>query len=58
MKIRALCSFVGIVCMAKGEAREVSDELAFDLLAAGYVEILEGERKRIPKKAVGKGENP
>ena len=36
MKIRTLCSFVGKVCMTKGEVRTVGDELAADLIRAGY----------------------
>lgn len=54
MKIKALCSFVGAVCMAKNEVMEVSDELASDLISAGYAEDLDAEK---PKKAVKRGEN-
>lgn len=54
MKIKALCSFVGAVCMAKNEVMEVSEELASDLVSAGHAEALETER---PKKAVKRGEN-
>lgn len=54
MKIKALCSFVGTVCMAKNEVMEVSDELASDLISAGYAQALDAER---PKKEVKRGEN-
>ena len=57
MRIRALCSFAGIVCMAKDEVREVSDELASDLLSAGYAEKIGPEKKAAVKKAVKRGDN-
>lgn len=38
MKVKALKSFVGKICMSAGEIREIVDEkLAKDLLAAGHV---------------------
>lgn len=41
MKIRALTSFCGSLCMAKGEIRECSDGAVFaDLLDAGYIETV------------------
>jgi len=54
MIIRALCSFVGVVCMAKNEVQEVSNDLASDLVSAGYAEALDAEK---PKKAVKRNEN-
>lgn len=36
-KIKCLVPFVGIVSMAAGEEREVSDEIAADLIRAKYV---------------------
>lgn len=36
MKIKALVSFVGAVSMQQGEVREVSDELAKDLIKAKH----------------------
>lgn len=54
MKIKALCSFVGAVCMVKNEVMEVSEELASDLVSAGYAEVIGAEK---PKKAVKRGEN-
>lgn len=53
MKIKALTSFCGSLCMAKGEIRECSDKTVLaDLLDAGYVEEVventdgsDGERK-------------
>ena len=39
MKYRALVSFSGIISMAKGEEKEISDkELISDLLKAKYIE--------------------
>ena len=54
MKIKARCSFVGTVCMVKNEVMEVSEELASDLISAGYAEVA-GSKK--PQKAVKRGEN-
>ncbi len=36
MKIKALVSYCGNVTMAKGEAREVLDKTAADLISCGY----------------------
>lgn len=44
MKIKALVSFVGAVSMQQGEVREVSDELAKNLIKAKHA-----------KKATAKG---
>lgn len=39
MMYKALISFTGLISMAKGDVREISDiSLANDLLKAGYVE--------------------
>ena len=55
MKIRALTSFSGVLCMAKGEVIKCDDKLLLDdLLSAGYVEPL--EEKKAPKRSV-KNEN-
>lgn len=55
MKIRALTSFSGVLCMAKGEVIKCDDKsLLDDLLSAGYVEPL--EEKKAPKRSV-KNEN-
>ena len=44
MKIRALTSFCGSLCMAKGEIRECSDGAVLaDLLDAGYIETVEAK---------------
>lgn len=41
MKYRALVSFSGLISMAMGEVREISDEaIVIDLLNAGYIEEL------------------
>lgn len=51
MLIKAKVSFAGIVTMSKGETREVCEEVAADLLRAGYaVEVKAGKAKN--KKAV------
>lgn len=57
MKIQALCCFVGSICMVKGEVREVSDELASDLIAAGYAQEMEKPEKTPSKKAVKQGDH-
>lgn len=44
MKIKALVSFVGRVSMTQGEVKEVSEEVAKDLIKAKHA-----------KKVVGKG---
>lgn len=45
-KIKALTSFGGIVSLRIGEEREVTDEVAKDLIKAGYAE----EIKKAPMK--------
>ena len=56
MKIRALTSFSGMLCMAKGEVIECDDkEVLDDLTDAGYVEPV--EEKKAPKRSVKKSEN-
>lgn len=50
MKIQALCCFVGSICMVKGDVREVSDELASDLIAAGYAQEMEKPEKNTFQK--------
>ena len=51
MLIKAKVSFAGIVTMSKGETREVCEEVAADLLRAGYAaEVKAGKAKS--KKAV------
>lgn len=56
MKIRALTSFSGMLCMAKGEVIECDDKSALDdLLSAGYIECV--EEKKAPKRSVKKGED-
>ena len=55
MLIKAKVSFAGIETMAAGETREVCEEVAADLLRAGYVvEVKAGKAKN--KKAVSEGE--
>lgn len=56
MKIRALTSFSGVLCMAKDEVIECDDKTVLnDLLSAGYVEP--AEEKKAPKRSVKKSEN-
>lgn len=44
--VRALMSFAGAVSMIPGETRAVSDELAADLIQAGYAQLVK-EKKAI-----------
>lgn len=49
MKIKALCSFSGVLSMVKDEEKECDNEYVVnDLLRAGYVEAVE---KPLPAKA-------
>lgn len=55
---KALKSFVGLVCMMKGEVKEISPEVAQDLLNCGYIEAVEEtapetkpKKKKTPKGA-------
>ena len=42
MKVKALRSFSGAVCMSRGQVMDIQDEYVLhDLLKAGYVEALE-----------------
>lgn len=51
MLIKAKVSFAGLVTMSKGETRDVNEEVAADLLRAGYAsEVKAGKAKS--KKAV------
>ena len=46
MKYRALVSFTGLVSMAQGQVREISDlSLAHDLLKANYIEEVKADEK-------------
>ena len=57
MKYRALVSFTGLVSMAKGDVRDISDtSIAGDLLKAGYIEEANAPVKEAaaPKKAAEK----
>jgi hypothetical protein len=49
MTIKALVPFVGEVVMNTDETREVSDEIAKDLIGAGYAEKVGGSAKAEPK---------
>ena len=54
-KYKATKSFSGIISMKKGDEREINDEeLAKDLLQAGFVIALESEEKVTVKKAAKK----
>ena len=56
MLVKAKVSFAGIVTMSKGETRDVNEEVAADLLRAGYAsEVKAGKAKN--KKAVSEGED-
>lgn len=56
MKIRALCCFVGKVCMTRGEVRTVGDELAADLIQAGYAAPAEDKPGRRTSRKEGQHE--
>ncbi len=43
-EIKAIAPFAGVVSMAAGEIREVSDGIAADLVNAGYAEEIKGKR--------------
>jgi hypothetical protein len=46
MKYKALVSFTGLMSMAMGEVREISDpSISSDLIKAGYIEEFKGEKK-------------
>ena len=48
---KALVSFSGIITMAVGDVREISDKaIADDLVKAGYVEPINAEKKDKKKK--------
>ena len=49
-KVKALVPFVGEIVMNTGETREVPDEIAKDLIGAGYVTKIEDK----PEKKVAK----
>ena len=42
--VKAVVSFAGMVSMAAGETREVSNDIAADLITAGYVKEVKAER--------------
>lgn len=51
MLIKAKVSFAGLVTMSKGETREVSEEVAADLLRAGYAVEVKSPKLAKNKKA-------
>ena len=53
MQYKAIVSFSGIISMAMGEVREISDQsLSNDLLRAGYIIPLEAKPKPNEEKVV------
>lgn len=57
MTYKAKVSFVGRLCMTKGEQKEISDEeLVNDLIRAGYIEPIEAEIKK-PRGSKSKKNN-
>ena len=51
MKYKVFVFFVGVISMAKGEIREISDSPTVDdLLSAKYIEPVEEKKKRTVKK--------
>lgn len=61
MRIEALVSFCGVLCMTKGEIREYGDEnVLADLLSAGYVReapIEPKQKEPTPKRSVKKNDS-
>lgn len=57
MLIKAKVSFAGLVTMSKGETREVCEEVAADLLRAGYAAEVKTGKLAKNKKAVSEGED-
>ena len=49
MEIKALKNFSGLVTMTAGEARNVRDEIARDLISAGYAEAVKPAPVKPPK---------
>lgn len=53
---KAMISFTGLISMAEGEVREISDSsLADDLLKAGYIVEVEPPKKEEKKSTKRKG---
>lgn len=64
MKVKALCSFAGVITMAVGEVKEVDEDIlnSTDLIRSGYVVVIEDQAKAKEKKEnkadEGAGEDP
>lgn len=55
MLYKALISFTGLISMAEGDVREISDvALAKDLVDAKYIEEVEKKETKAPTKRKGK----
>lgn len=50
MKVKALKSFAGLVCMRRGEEKDIKGAVAEDLIRAGYVERCTPSKKKEAKK--------
>lgn len=58
MAYKALKSFSGIVSMKKGETKEIKDqEVVKDLLQAGYIEEVGGEKPKTSKSSAKPAKN-
>ena len=58
MKVKAKVSFAGNITMAKGETKNIdSDEVAKDLIGAGYVEPVEKNAAKDVVKSENKRNN-
>ena len=54
MLYKALTSFSGVISMAKGEVREISDSaLIKDLSKAGYIMEMKADESEKPKRKKG-----
>lgn len=50
MTYRALRSFTGLICMVKGEVRDISDDgIAKDLIKSGYIIALNEDKPKTTK---------
>ena len=58
MKVKALISFAGVVSMGENEIAEISnDEVAKDLIKAGYVEPITDKEEKAVKSVESKRSN-
>lgn len=54
MKVKAIKSFVGLICMVEGDIKEIPEDIGRDLLSCGYVEEIKPTEKRKTTKTTKK----